>query len=170
MTNSIDPKPEATSTAESPGSTSLPQCSGTGTDREKIRVLERHVDHLMGQLYHQVGIIHSQRDHVAHLEKQLKAIEDTPRLLDQSLQKIAQLKEDLAGRKEVELDLRRRVESLEREEQVKEGHIKRLEEYLHKFWYSPHRRLLRSVRNSIRGLLGRNTTESNGGTSKGDSH
>ena len=169
MTNTIDPKPEPAAPASTPEGAKLSPCAEAGTDREKIRVLERHVDHLMGQLYHQVGIIHSQRDHVAHLEKQLKAIEDTPRLLDQSLQKIAQLKEDLAGRKEVELDLRRRIESLEREEQVKEGHIKRLEEYLHKFWYSPHRRLLRSVKNSIRGLLGRNSNESNGGSSKGDS-
>ncbi len=123
---------------------------------EKVHVLERHSDHLMGQLYHQVEVIRAQRDQVAHVEKQLKSIEETPKLLDEALKKIAQLKEDLAGRKEVELDLRRRIDDLEREEALKMRHIKRLEDYLHRLWYSPHRRFLRSIKNGFCRLIGRN--------------
>lgn len=122
---------------------------------EKIRVLERHCDHLMGQLYHQVQIIRSQRDHSAHIDQQFDAIKETPRLLDDALKKISQLKEDLAGRKEVELDLRLRVEALEREEAAKVAHIKKLESYLDRIWYSPHRRVARSIKNFLRRLLGR---------------
>lgn len=125
---------------------------------EKVRILERHCDHLMGQLYHQVEIIRSQRDQAAHLGQQLESIKDTPRLLDDALKKIAQLKEDLAGRKEVELDLRRRVDDLEREEEAKVVHIKRLEGYLHRIWHSPHRRAVRSLKNLVLRALGRNTT------------
>lgn len=122
---------------------------------EKIRVLERHCDHLMGQLYHQVQIIRSQRDHSAHVDQQFDSIKETPRLLDDALKKISQLKEDLAGRKEVELDLRLRVEALEREEAAKVAHIKKLEGYLGRIWYSPHRRAARWIKNLLRRLLGR---------------
>lgn len=125
---------------------------------EKVRILERHCDHLMGQLYHQVEIIRAQRDQAAHIEKQLESIKETPRLLDDALKKIAQLKEDLAGRKEVELDLRRRVDVLEREEEAKVAHIKRLEGYLHRIWHSPHHRAVRSLKNLFRRALGRETT------------
>jgi predicted RNase H-like nuclease (RuvC/YqgF family) len=146
------------------------QSSGAGTCgvageaesrlQEKVRILERHCDHLMGQLYHQVEIIRSQRDHAAHIAKELESIKDTPRLLDDALKKISQLKEELAGRKEVELDLRRRVEDLEREESAKVAHIKKLENYLSHIWYSPHRRFARSIKNFLRRLLGRNPTPS----------
>jgi uncharacterized protein YecE (DUF72 family) len=140
-------------------SASRPEENGETTQQrliEKIRVLERHGDHLMGQLYHQVEVIRAQRDQVAHIEKQLRSIEDTPKLLDEALKKIAQLKEDLAGRKEVELDLRRRVDELEHEESLKSRHIKRLENYVHRIWYSPHRRFLRKVKNALCRLIGRN--------------
>lgn len=122
---------------------------------EKIRIFERHVDHLMGQLYHQVSVIEQQREHVAHLQKQLTSIEDCPKLLDQALRRIVQIKEEMAGRKEIELDLRTRIADLEREEQVKQAHIERLEIYLNRIWYSPHRRLLRSLKDGAARLIGR---------------
>ena len=53
---------------------------------EKIRILERHCDHLMGQLYHQVRTIRSLREQVAHLQDRVSSIEDCPKLLDQALQ------------------------------------------------------------------------------------
>ena len=133
-----------------------PEANGEATRlSEKARVLERHVDHLMGQLVHQVDIIERQKAQVAHLQNEIKSIGDSPKLLDQSLSRIVNLKEEMAGRREIELDLRRRIEELEREEQVKTRHIRGLESYLNRVWNSPHRRLFRALKNGVNRLLGR---------------
>lgn len=130
-------------------------------DADKLRILERHVDHLMGQLYYQIDVIRQYKERAAALDVQVESlkakladIEDCPVRLDKALKRVAQLREDLAGRREVEVDLRRRVEELEREESAKDVHIKRIEQMLNRIWQMPHRRLWRGMRNVARRALG----------------
>jgi len=127
--------------------------SGDSGVREEI--LERHVDHLLGQLYHQIDLIKFHKQRADHLKQELDRVGDSPVELDEARRKMANLREEIAGRKEVELDLRRRLELLEREEDNKVAHIKKLEKTLHRIWNSPHYRAARSVKNVVKRLLGR---------------
>jgi len=117
--------------------------------RRKVGILRRHVDHLLGQLYHQIELIKLHRDRAGVLEKQLDELKDCPKQLDEALKLISNLKEDIAGRKEVELELRRHQEILDREDSDKDRHIERLEGMLNKIWDTPVRRAWRTVRRTL---------------------
>lgn len=132
----------------------MPDETFTQTDdpavlRQRIEILRRHVDHLLGQLYHQIELIKLHRDRSEVLEAQLEELAECPPRLDEALKLISNLKEDIAGRKEVELDLRRRQEVLDREDSEKDRHIERLEGMLQKVWDSPVRRAWRAVRRAL---------------------
>lgn len=117
--------------------------------QRKISILRRHVDHLLGQLYHQIELIKLHRDRATVLEGQLDTLKDCPRELDTALKLISNLKEDIAGRKEVELELRRHQEVVDREDTDKDRHIERLQGMLNKVWDSPPRRAWRAVRRAL---------------------
>lgn len=129
------------------------------TDRErlleKVAILERHVDHLMGQLYHLVDMVRMHKERSDHLQIQVSKLEICPEQLDEALKKVSNLREEIAGRKEVELELRRRLEVLESEHDRKREHIEDLERTLNGIWASPPRRFYRALRNTARLLLGR---------------
>jgi hypothetical protein len=139
---------------------------GEGDDRDaaKRAILERHVDHLLGQLYYQVDLIRFHKERADHLQQELERIGNAPVELDEARRKMANLREEIAGRKEVELDLRRRLDSLEREEALKVKHITTLEKTLQRIWARPHNRLARLLKNTARSLLGRKPPRENGRT------
>jgi predicted RNase H-like nuclease (RuvC/YqgF family) len=138
--------------------TADPLAGQSPPEHERIRILERHCDHLMGQLYHQVKIIQGLREQAAHLGQELDAVRDAPKLLDEALTRVSLLKEELVGRKEVELDLRKRIAELELEEREKTRHIEKLERYISRVWNSPQGRIVRSLKGFAAKLLGRPVT------------
>ena len=89
-----------------------------------------------------------------HLAIQLDKIEHTPKELDEATRRLAALREQIAGQKETEVDLRRRVESLEAEESKKNAHIDRLTRELERIWDSPMHRFWRALKRPFTWLTG----------------
>ncbi|MBL8768126.1 MAG: hypothetical protein JNL94_12200 [Planctomycetes bacterium] len=116
---------------------------------EQVAVLQRHVDHLLAQLYHQIELIQQHKQRAEQLEREMASIKDTPRALDDARRRFALLREEIAGRKEVELDLRRRLDEMEAEHLRKEKHIRRLEGMLRTIWARPHNRIGRLVKRML---------------------
>lgn len=125
--------------------------SRTATDAttDRVVVLQRHVDHLLAQLYHQIELIQQHKQRAEQLEREMASIKDTPRALDDARRRFALLREEIAGRKEVEFDLRRRLEELEAEHARKEKHIRRLEGMLRTIWARPHNRVGRLLKRML---------------------
>ncbi len=116
---------------------------------ERRRVLERHVDHLLGQLHHQVTLLEAARREREGLAARVAGLEEAAAALDEARSRVASLREETIGLREVEVALRRRVDELEIEERRKEAHIERLERELDRHRNRPHRRLLRALRSRL---------------------
>ncbi|MBI4881616.1 MAG: glycosyltransferase [Planctomycetes bacterium] len=118
---------------------------------ERAQILERHADHLLGQLYHQLERIQELRSAGEALGAEVRRLEGYPAALDSAQRTVNELGTALFGQKEVELDLRRRMAELEAEERVKAAHIERLTRDLERIWRSPPRRALRFLRRLLGG-------------------
>lgn len=127
--------------------------TGPRTDARR-RVLERHVDHLLAQLHHQVSLLESSRAENAELKRRADALDRTAAALEEANRTVLELRGHVVGSKEVEVELRRRVDVLEQEDRRKAHHIERLEESLRRFTDRPHRRLWRALRAILGGRRG----------------
>lgn len=121
---------------------------------EPRRLLERHVDHLLGQLHHQMTLLESYRREQVQLRDQVNLLEQMPEELDAAHRRIHDLRERATGLRELEIELRRRIDELEVEDQRKGHHIGHLERELSRFANLPHRRLLRALRSWFGGSRG----------------
>ncbi len=138
-----------------PDAAPAPQARDAQADaRAKLEILERHVDHLMSQLYHQIELIRFHKERGDHLAVQLSKLEHCPKELDEAARRLASFREQIAGLKETDLDLRRRIETLEGEEKKKLAHIERLTKELDRVWNSPMHRFWRLLKRPFVWLTG----------------
>lgn len=140
-------------------------------------ILERHVEQLLGQLYHQIELIQSEKARADHFENLAQERGGLRGLLEDAHQRLAELTsrlnevtehhaqalsqideaERLASglRAEVERsariaeERRGQIELLHGELGLKQAHIERLEQMLQRVWNSPVRRAVRRLKELV---------------------